>query len=317
MKTYNSIEKIVSDASSIGVFSHKNPDGDTVASALALVLVFRKLGKKAELVCDDALDPKLAILPKIELYNSRDINTYDAAIAVDCSELERLGGAMKLFRNAKNKVAIDHHITHVRFANVTLLEERSSTAEIVFDFLKTCYPSYIDSEIAEILFAGIITDSGGFGNSSVNSATHLAAAELLNYGFDADRIYYHFIKAHTYDTFRLKMIALPKTMFFASRQIAVVFFSQKDFKETNTDIQNTSGLLYDVINIEDVVIAVSVSEVGDKNFKISVRTKGNADAARIALAFGGGGHKRAAGFIRNGHIENVIDDIVKVCADNL
>lgn len=317
MKTYDAISKLVLSAETIGVFSHRNPDGDTVASALALVLAFRKAGKKAELICDDTLDMKLAVLPSIELYNAREFDTYDTVIAVDCSELERLGGAAKIFKRAKHTIAIDHHVTHVRFAKVTLLEQRSSTAEIVFDYLKADFGAHIDSVIAELLYAGIITDTGGFGNSSVDSKTHAAAAELLKYDFDSDKVYYHFIKAHTLNTFRLKMSALPKTLFFADNQIAVVVFSKKQFDQTDTDIQNTSGLLHDVINIEGVTIAVAISEAGNKHYKVSVRTKGDANASAIALFFGGGGHKKAAGFVKNGHIENVIDDIVKVCADNL
>ncbi len=317
MKAYRTAADIINSSNSIGVISHKNPDGDTVCSALALVLVLRKLGKTAELVCDDVLDPKLDILPRIELYNQRALTTYETVIVVDSSDIERIGEAGKLLSRARNTIAFDHHITHVKYTQNCIVRDRSSTCEIIFDFIKECFSEHMDNTIAEILFAGLITDTGGFGNSSVTAATHAAAAELLDYKFDSNRIYYHFIKAHTYATFKLKMAVLSKAMFFAEKRIAIVVFSKQDFSTTNTDLTNTSGLLYDIINIDEVSIAVAVSEVSDKNYKISVRTKGAADAAAIALAFGGGGHAKASGFVRNGYIENVIDDILKVCADNL
>lgn len=317
MKIFNDIAKILNNSEKIGVVAHINPDGDAVSSALALVLLLKKIGKAAELICDDKLDPKLNILPCIELFNKRELMSYDTVVAVDSSDIDRIGNASKLLNSAKNTIAIDHHITHVKFTETTLVKQTSSTAEIIYEFLKECYKEYIDDNIAEILFTGLITDTGGFGNSSVNSDSHRVASELLNYNFDSNKIYYHYIKAHTYNTFKLKMTALSKTQFFAEKQIAFVVFSKEDYELTDTTMQNTSSLLYDVINIEDVKIAVSISEVKEKNYKISVRTKGNTNASNIALTFGGGGHPNASGFVHNGYIENVIDDILKVCVDNL
>ncbi|NCA66927.1 MAG: hypothetical protein EOM87_02565 [Clostridia bacterium] len=317
MKIFNDIYNIIENSSSIGVVAHKNPDGDTVCSALALVLALSKRGKIAELICDDVIDPKLNIIPRIELFNLRALLSYDTVIVVDSSDISRIGESSKLLPRAKHTISIDHHKTHEKFTEISYLQEASSNCENVYNFISEHYNEYIDATIAEILFAGIITDTGGFGNSSVNSDSHAIASQLLKFNFDSNKIYYHFIKANTYDTFMLKMRSLSKTMFFADRQIAVVVFSQEDFKNTNTNMQNTSGLLYDIINIEEVKIAVGISEVKDKNFKISLRTKGNADAATIAQYFGGGGHTRAAGFVRNGYVENVIDEILKVCADNL
>ncbi len=313
---HQQIYSVLKKSKSIGVISHINPDGDTVCSALALVIVLNKMGKVAELICDDILDPKLAVVPCIELFNKQSCKEYDTVISVDSSDITRLGNAARLLNRAKTTISIDHHKTHKKFTDILYLSSKSSTSEMVFDFLVDCYADKIDDTIAEILYTGIITDSGGFGNSSVTADTHKAASELLKYDFDSDKVYYHYIKELTYNTFNLKMIALSKTLFFEKKQIAIVVFSKEDFEATNTSIHNTSGLLYDIINIDTVKVAAAISEVGDKNYKISLRSK-DIDAANIALTFGGGGHRKAAGFTHNGYIENVIDDILKVCIDNL
>lgn len=64
-------------------------------------------------------------------------------------------------------------------------------------------------------------------------------------------------------------------------------------------------------------VAFAVSEVKDKNFKVSIRTKDYADASDIASAFGGGGHLRAAGCRLNGYYEDVVDKLLKAARDRM
>ena len=98
---------------------------------------------------------------------------------------------------------------------------------------------------------------------------------------------------------------------------AIITFFADDFAATGTKSADTEGIIASVIDIDGVEVAFAVSEVGDKNFKVSVRTKSYVDASDLASVFGGGGHERAAGCRLNGFYEDVVDKLVKAANDRL
>ena len=313
---YSQIIRMINRANDVAVYCHTNPDGDTLSGALALYTALKKQGKQVSIYCDMPVPDKYRVLK-----NSSDISfphkgTHELAIAVDCAGIDRLGQCMRSFLSSKAQIAIDHHKSFARFAEICLVDgEASACAQIIYKLLKQM--KAIDKDVASLLFAGIVTDSGCFAYSSVTEETHVIASELLSYGIDGSDIIYDVFRSTDLNKFRLKCRVLDKAKFFEDGKIAIITFTKNDFEATGTDTADTEGIISELIAIRNVQVAYALAEVGERSFKLSIRTKSAVDAAEIAMTMGGGGHLAAAGCRINGYLEDVIEKIVKLAKDRL
>ncbi|MDY4593046.1 MAG: bifunctional oligoribonuclease/PAP phosphatase NrnA [Eubacteriales bacterium] len=324
MREINAMDKCVKallGASRVAIFSHINPDGDTLGSSLALHRALVLLGKQADLYCENEVKEFYASMSGARLYNKPTLDCYDLCVACDCGDLGRLGACVDVFLSAPHSLNIDHHKTNDRFAKVNLIfSQASSTCEIMFDLLKLIDEQQrcIDDEIAKLLYTGIVTDSGGFTYSNVSAHTHVVASQLLQYDFDAAAVCEKYLKSISFNKFNLKVRVLQNARFFEDGTIGIIHFTQEDFALTNTSEEDTDGLINNIRNIDGVQVAVAITDTSvDNSFKVSIRTTDNVDASAIASTFGGGGHKNAAGCRLNGFYEDVKDKLLKACKDNL
>ncbi len=315
---YTKISNDINIASNIAIFCHINPDGDTIGSGLALYKFLKKLNKNVAIFVDDTLKEKLSFLPNYDKINNEKLNSVDLSIAVDVSDEDRLGVRLiKKYYKAKNTICIDHHKTNTNFANNTLYEPASATCEIIYKLLSFIDESLIDTDIAYCLTSGIITDSGGFHFNSTTPETHEIIGKMYDYDFSISDLIYKLIREEKENVFRLKNRVLSKTLFDSDSRIAIITFTKEDFDATGTSSENTEGIITNLINIDSVQFAVSITEDRDKSYRVSFRTKAPYDSADCAMAFGGGGHKFAAGCRINGYYYDVLERVLKVCRDRL
>lgn len=327
MKSKDIIGKFVSyfdKAESFALLCHVNPDSDTLGSALALRLALIKCGKKANVFCDDNPPSRLAFLPTVDVVNStEDINKkYDVCIAVDCSDAERFNVSGKYFKHARVKLVIDHHKTNTNFADYTVCDaDAGATAQIMYDVLSFMEEKYsikiFDYDVATLLFSAIVGDTGAFAFDNTTSETFAVASRLMEFGVRSRDIIYAMIKSQGVDRYRLKARALIGSKFYDDDKIGIMTFTAADFNETGTSTDFTEGIINELIDVLPVQIAFAVSEVGNKYYKVSVRTKEPYDASSIASVFGGGGHDRAAGLRISGYYEDVLDKLLKAARDVL
>ncbi|MCM1455807.1 MAG: DHH family phosphoesterase, partial [Bacteroides sp.] len=257
---YSQIIQSINRANSIAVYCHTTPDGDTLASSLALYTALKKQGKDADIYCDAPVPKKYR-----SLINSADISfpckgVHELAISVDCASIDRLGQCMKSYLSAKSHVAIDHHKSFSRFAEINLVDsDAAACAQIIFKLLKEM--NALDKDVAGLLFAGIVTDSGCFAYSSVTKETHAVACELLEYGIDGSDIIFDVFRSTEIDKFQLKCRVLNKTKLYENNNIAIIVFSKDDFDATNTSTADTEGIISELIAIRDVQVAYALAEV--------------------------------------------------------
>ena len=310
------ISKRINRSDDIALYCHTKPDCDALGSMLALYVALKKKGKNVSVYCDSPVPDKYKTLFKSEDIAFPQKRVHDLAISIDASSIDRLGLCMKSFLSAKTQIVIDHHKSFERFASLCYVDETASAcAEIVFQLLKSM--KAIDVDVAKLLFCGIVTDSGCFSYSNTTKRTHEIACELLEYNFDASEAIYQVYSSVTSNKFDLKRRALAKAKFFESRQIALICFTKDDFAATNTTCDDTEGIVSELIDVDCVKVAYALSQVGDKNFKLSIRTKDNVDASDIAMTFGGGGHKFASGCRVNGYLEDIEEKLVKLAKDRI
>ncbi|MDE6549885.1 MAG: DHH family phosphoesterase [Clostridia bacterium] len=306
----------------VAIICHINPDGDTIGSGLALCRVLRSASITADVYCNDKIYGKLNYLDgACEIINTISDVRYDLAIAVDCHDETRMGVMSSIYSRAAKRLIIDHHPFSGNISDLHLIAtEAAATAQIMYKVIKViCSKSNarVDDITAKLLYSALVTDSGAFSFSSVTEDTMLTAAELLRYDIQADKIVEHFIKTVSPRVFALRCKVLSAAKFFEDGKIALIKIGAEDFESTGTSLSNTEGIINYILDIEGVAIAISIVEIGDMSYKISLRTDGSANAGVIASTFGGGGHARAAGCRISGYYEDVKDKVLKACRDSL
>lgn len=320
---YNKIIDAIKKSDNIAIFVHVNPDGDAIGSALAMYTFLKKKQKNVHCFTpsiNSSIHPKLSFLPNVNVFNKESLAApYDLAIALDCGDAGRLSDEnFNIFKKAKTKIVIDHHESHEKFSTLTLCEgDAASTTQILYKLLKKYDQNNIDKDIALQLYTGMVTDSGSFSYTSTSSETHEVAAELLAYGIDAGFVSRKVMKDTPYNLFNLKNRVLSKTKFYIDNQIAVIKFEDEDFKSTDTCEADTEGIINNILDIDTVEIAISIAEINDKAYKVSLRTKSRVNAANIARVFGGGGHANAAGCRLYGYYEDIYNKLLSVATEML
>lgn len=314
---FSEISKKILKANDIAIYCHLSPDGDALGALLGLYKALKSKGKEVYAFCETPIVDKFKYLKDIDVVTFPDKRNHELGISVDVSDMDRLGKCMKSFMGCKTTIAIDHHKSFQNFADYSYVEkETSSCCEIIYTLLKDM--KLLNKDVCEYLFGGMVTDTGCFAFSSVTSRTYEIASEILaNYQFDHADLIYQAYRAISLRRYNLKIQALSKARFFNDNKVAVVVFTQELFDKTLTNINETEGIISELINIEDVKVAYALSEVNPQNYKLSIRAKDGVDAAEIANLYGGGGHKAAAGCRVNGFLEDIIEKLVKQANDRI
>ena len=312
------IKRYLDKAQTIAVVSHVNPDGDTVGSALALVAVLRAAGKDATSVCENRLPDDLSALPYADIFAKGDIDkAYDLAFCVDVASPNMLGQASRTVKNARHAVCIDHHLNHDLYTDVDYVVERAANTENMYDFLSTYYPQYIDKAVAECLYTGLVTDSGGFSYASVDEHTHTVAAKLVAYGIDNERICYEQLRKQTLKFIRARSEAYAKALYAFGNRVAIIVFSREIMQKYAITVAELVGPLVEIMRADEIVLAASLVEMDNNRYKVSVRSKRPVSAANVCNTFGGGGHFNAAGCQLNGSEGIVIDMLLEAIGKEL
>ena len=292
---FEKIIKKVNNAEAVGIFTHINPDGDALGSSYSLKAVLKSMGKKAEVfTCGDIESKVNELIEKGEKTDLKPENC-DLLIALDSADLNRLGDWSEFFATHRNTVAIDHHKTHVNFANETVVQDISSTCEVMFGLYREMGVK-LSLAAAKNLYIGIVTDTGNFKYSCVTAETHRVAAELIEEGVDFAEIAKKLFDTVTKEYLMLKMRATEKLEFYCNDRVALITLTDADFEEFNIDEADASSIVVFPSSIKGVETGVYIRQRGKSEYKVSLRSVNKVDVSEVACRFGGGGHMRAAGY---------------------
>ncbi len=278
------------------VTTHMSPEGDALGSSLALALALRGQGKDAEALNIDPVPFFLKFLPTEGVFRRTDRigEGTEAVFVVDCGDVTRTGlleraGAHPLIVN------IDHHVTNTKFGAVNWIRpEATATGEMIYDLLEHLrYP--LTQEIATCLYTTLLTETGGFRYSNTTQRSLEVAAGLIGAGVDAGAVAQNLYMVNSFERLKLLGNVLLKMDRHPSGKFAWVTITRADFEATKTTAEDTEEFVNYPRSIRDVEVAVLFREIDAGSCKVSFRSKGKVDVARLALQFGGGGHSRAAG----------------------
>lgn len=280
------------------VSTHVNPDPDALGSELSLAAYLRSLGKNVHVVNEEPAPRRLAFLPGARLvrgYARGKKLAYDAAIILDCGELDRIGKVRNLISPQSLLINIDHHVTNDFFGDLNLVEPgASSTAEVLYLLFKEAGHT-LARDLAFNLYIGLMTDTGSFRFENTTARTHAICADLMRFGFSITDIYrrvyasipYKDLKAFTklisrFDVLyggRVVCVDLP-------RRILSRFSEQFDLRDT---------IFQFLRSMHGVDVFVIFTEVNAHKTRVNLRSSSKFDVAKLASDFQGGGHKRASG----------------------
>lgn len=306
---YQKISDLLKKPAKIVLSAHSNPDGDTIGSCLGLYHFLIQFGHQVKVVSPNASPGFLQWLhnyDKVIIYETdaliaeQEINAADLIFAIDYNAFHRTGNGLDtLLDNAKAiKILIDHHPNPDQLFDYKISDtSASSTAELIYHFINDSgYSDKINKNVAEGLYVGLITDTGSFSYSINSNEPYLMAASLYTKGIDIQAINQRIYSTFTENRLRLTGFAMSeKLVINQDLRFAYISLTLDEMKKYIYQSGDTEGLVNNALSVENVVVAVLLTEKEDK-IRLSFRSKGNFAINDIASEyFEGGGHKNAAG----------------------
>jgi bifunctional oligoribonuclease and PAP phosphatase NrnA len=284
------------------VSSHTRPDGDAIGSQLAMAYALRALGKNVRVINKDPAAPPLLAFPgvsEIEIADGAD-GDFDAAIVMECGDLGRTGvtGLDRSF-----VINIDHHPGNTSYGQINWFDASAAACgEMVFEIIQALGVP-LSRDIATHIYLAILTDTGSFHHSSISPRTFDICRAALEAGVDPV-----LVARTVYDTNsvgRLKLFgAVLNTMQIdAAGRIAVIFLDHEMADTAGGTYEDTEGLINLPLTAKEIQAVVFFKHVDGDEYRVSMRSKGAVDIGAVAKAFGGGGHKNAAGCTVSGRID--------------
>lgn len=303
------IKKELSSPKRIAVIAHYNPDGDAIGASLALMLFLQQKGHTVNILIPNSYPDFLAWMPSSRMIISatenfqlckEKIQTADVVFCLDFNTLGRVGILQSLLEQAiVPKVLIDHHIDPDNsFDIIYSVTGTSSTSELMYDFIINMMDGkeYMNKQIAECLYVGIITDTGSLSYSCNNVSTYRVLASLFNYGIDGEDI--HRRVYDNYSESRVRLLGhslVDRLVVMKEFATSFIYLSKEDLEKFDYKQGDIEGIVNYGLSMNDIRFTALFSERDDR-IRISFRSKGDFDVNDFARKyFSGGGHKNASG----------------------
>jgi len=309
ISNYTKVSELLKSGGNLLISTHKNPDGDTIGSALGLYHFLQTIGIKSQIIGVDPAPEFLSWMPGyVTIVNNTDspnqvqqlIEEADVIVHVDYNAYHRVGNVVeKHFENANAKdLMIDHHPHPQEGFNAYISDVSAcSTAQLVYNLIiHMSASSIVNKDSAICLYVGIMTDTGSFSYGMSDEQPYQIAAALVRSGIDDKWIHQQVYNSNTFDRMRLLGFALSeKLKVMENENWAYISLEKEELKRFNFQPGDNEGLVNYALSIKGIKAAVMLTEKDDL-IRISFRSKDEYAINQIAREyFDGGGHKNAAG----------------------
>jgi phosphoesterase RecJ-like protein len=305
------VVQVLRDRDRFLVTTHENPDGDALGSLLGMTLGLRQLGKDVAMILgpQERLPAEYGFMELDDLLREAPADTGERVLlCLDCASEHRLT-AEGLRERAALVVDVDHHHDNTRFGDVNLIvPDASSTSEIVRDLLDEL-GAELTPAIAEPLYIALVTDTGRFQYSNTTPKALRLAADLVDAGADVHHVFQQVYE--NVDFAKLKLLArvLERAQVYEGGRIVISHLERTDFGEVGAEEPYSEGLIDYLRSVEGAELVALIREPPREDgptLRVSLRASTDElDVSQIARAFGGGGHRQAAGFSSEGTIDEV------------
>jgi bifunctional oligoribonuclease and PAP phosphatase NrnA len=327
MQNLSAFKEFIAKPRKVVILTHFKPDADALGSSLGLAGYLKKKGHTVTVVTPSDYPDFLNWMPgnggvkvfqkeKIKVFQDIIDNT-ELIFCLDFSSLQRINelGLMVMGASGK-KVLIDHHLEPEKFADFEQWDDKAaSTAELVYKLIRELNDTAIvDADIANCLYAGLMTDTGGFRHPNTTQEVFEIAAALVSHGADPSKVSKLIYDTNTLERLRLMGYVLgEKLQVLPQYRTAYITLSTEDLRKFSSQTGDTEGLVNYGLSIKGIKLSVLISD-RKENIKLSFRSLGEFSVNELARKhFEGGGHRNAAG----GQTTLTLDETLKKFLDLL
>ncbi len=309
MQNIQGLQTYLSSPRKVVILTHFKPDADALGSSLGLSGYLIKKGHTVKVITPSDYPHFLNWMPGnddvLVFQKERPelpvqlIDKADIIFCLDFNTLSRINDLGEMVRNSPaTKVLVDHHLEPENFAEYVQWDVKAaSTAELVYDLIEELGDkNLIDANIASCLYAGVMTDTGGFRHSNTTHKVFLVAGELVALGADPTKISKLVYDTNSLDRLRLVGFVLgQKLQVLPEYNTAYIALNADDLKKFGSQTGDTEGLVNYGLSVKGIKLSVMISD-RKENVKLSFRSLGNFSVNELARKhFEGGGHRNAAG----------------------
>jgi bifunctional oligoribonuclease and PAP phosphatase NrnA len=296
---------VLGDAGQVTLLAHVDPDADALGSALALGIALRRRGSGVQVAfaAPDRVPESLAPLDVLGLLvpPAEVVPAPEVLVCCDAADPRRLGSLGSLLDTAGHTVMLDHHGTNPGFGDVQVLDPGAEATVVLAHRVLVEMGAPIDADVARCLYAGLVTDTRGF--RTAGPGAHLLAAELVEAGAEPAPLTRTLMDSHPFAWFAGLGAALERAVLEPSGLLHTTIPLADVRRYRSEEIDSVVEVLRSAAEAE---VVASIIQVGERRWRVSLRSNGEVDVGTAANALGGGGHRAAAGFTREGTEEEVL-----------
>lgn len=302
------ISQKILESKRIVITSHLRPDGDSICTSLGLAFIGKLLGKKTEIINKENTPFPFNYFPDAERIKIGQIypQKFDIVILLECANVSRSGQ-----KNLDNyfKINIDHHYSNDYYADINWVDPKASAVGEMAYLLGKKLKIKFTPRIAHHLYAAIVSDTGSFQFSNTSSKSFEVCHKLVNLGANPIRVSKMLFNNNSPEKIKLLGQVLSTLQINKKGNIAVITMFKEYLDALNLKEIDTEDITTLARSIKGVEMVLFFKQIENNRFRISLRSKGRANAASIAEHFGGGGHVHAAGFSVTGDYEELLKEV--------
>lgn len=329
MKNLPDFKQLMASPKNVVIVTHFKPDADALGSSLGLAGYLKQFGHQVTVITPSDYPAFLQWMPGHESVVAVEkgsaesrvrattlISKADVIFCLDFSSLNRIDSLEEPVRNAQAvKVVVDHHLEPEAFAQFESWNVQSaSTAGLIYELIELMGDKdRITPAMANCLYAGLMTDTGGFRHNNTRQQEFLIASELVKFGANP-----HEVAKNIYDTNSIERLQL--TGYVLSQKLKVlpdfntvyITLNAEELKRFSSQTGDTEGLVNYGLSIKGIKLSVFIYDRGDE-VKLSLRSLGTFSANEIARKyFDGGGHRNASGGTSKLSLEKTVEKLLSI-----
>lgn len=308
----------IEQADHIWLTTHRSPDADGIGSQLAMYAMLSGMGKRVTMFNRDPAPRICAYLPhaeKIQRGEMPPVNDVDTVIALDAGSMGRLGFHADCFAN-KTLINIDHHASNPGYGDINIVNaDYCATGAMIYDLVQHLNQP-LSQDIAQALYAALLTDTASFHLDRVDAKVFRMAADLVDAGVSAAAAAEAIYDNQPVARISLLAAALQTLTLTHKQRVAWLHVDHQHLAATGGDVEDTEGFIDVARSIDSVEIVIFIRPESEGRWKVSFRGKHGRDVGQVALALKGGGHTYSAGCTVHGGLVDVYEKIQKVVDDS-
>ncbi len=291
---------------------HHTPDGDALGSMLALAILATAQGKQvvASWPQPFVVAPHYDFLPGLELASkpAEFPSAPDVMVTFDCGSLGRLAELAGPAQAARELIVVDHHVSNEGYGTINLIDPDAAASAVVVRRLVARLGWPLNRDAATCLYTGVVCDTGRFQYDNTTPEVFGLAQELAGFDLEIGSITRQLFEEHRLAYLKLAAEAIQRARYDADRRFVATWVTADDLARYGVLVEETEGLIDLVRRTSEADVSAVLKETPEGT-KVSLRAVSDFDVSRLAVDFGGGGHRAAAGFLSDKPVDEVLEEI--------